>query len=286
MKTKICTGECELEKPISNFHKAKKGKYGVASVCKECCKSPKIIEQEKLLKDHKKLCTKCNEIKDLDKFSTNQSNCKKCVKEYKKEYNIKYKEELKLKRKQNYEKNKEEILKKQKEYFEENKEIILEKCKIYRDENKIKVSEVKKRWYEENKEDVKSRINQYAIDNPEKIREGKRKYMKKRRKNDIRFKIKERLRGRISQALRGENKALSTMFLIGCEIDYLLYHIQEQFTSDMSWDNYGRGGWELDHIKPCTLFNLSKRSEQLKCFNFKNLQPLWAIDNQKKSNKY
>ena len=77
---------------------------------------------------------------------------------------------------------------------------------------------------------------------------------------------------------------MSTMFLIGCEIDYLMYHIQCQFTKGMSWDNYGF--WHIDHKLPCVKFDLSKPIEQRKCFNFKNLQPLWAIDNIKKSDNY
>ena len=72
------------------------------------------------------------------------------------------------------------------------------------------------------------------------------------------------------------------MFLIGCEIDYLMFHIQEQFTKGMNWDNYGLHGWHIDHKIPCAKFDLSKESEQLKCFNYTNLQPLWAIDNLKK----
>ena len=52
----------------------------------------------------------------------------------------------------------------------------------------------------------------------------------------------------------------------------------------MSWDNMGK--WHLDHIKPCKTFDLSKQEEQLKCFNYKNIQPLWATDNLKKGSKY
>jgi hypothetical protein len=52
----------------------------------------------------------------------------------------------------------------------------------------------------------------------------------------------------------------------------------------MTWDNYG--SWHIDHIKPCSLFDLSKVSEQLECFHYLNLQPLWAKDNLQKSNKY
>lgn len=35
MKTKTCT-KCGVEKPLLEFHKSKKGKYGRNSVCKKC----------------------------------------------------------------------------------------------------------------------------------------------------------------------------------------------------------------------------------------------------------
>jgi hypothetical protein len=52
----------------------------------------------------------------------------------------------------------------------------------------------------------------------------------------------------------------------------------------MTLDNYGE--WHVDHIRPCSSFDLSIPSEQEKCFHFSNLQPLWAIDNLRKSDKY
>ena len=51
----------------------------------------------------------------------------------------------------------------------------------------------------------------------------------------------------------------------------------------MSWDNYGK--WEIDHIRPCASFDLSKPEEQYKCFNYMNLQPLWEKENQTKTKK-
>ena len=98
-------------------------------------------------------------------------------------------------------------------------------------------------------------------------------------------KIKMYLRTRIYHALKGINKSKHTEELIGCSIEFLKQHLESQFTKGMSWDNYSLYGWHVDHIRPCTSFNLSKSKEQLKCFNYKNLQPLWAIDNHKKYNK-
>lgn len=51
----------------------------------------------------------------------------------------------------------------------------------------------------------------------------------------------------------------------------------------MNWDNYGE--WEIDHIKPCASYDLSKPKEQRKCFNYMNLQPLWAEENLRKGSK-
>lgn len=53
----------------------------------------------------------------------------------------------------------------------------------------------------------------------------------------------------------------------------------------MNWDNHGRRGWHLDHIIPISSFDLSNREEFLKAVHYTNIQPLWAIDNLRKSNK-
>jgi len=54
----------------------------------------------------------------------------------------------------------------------------------------------------------------------------------------------------------------------------------------MNWNNYGYYGWHIDHIKPCSSFDLSKDLEQRKCFHYTNLQPLLAKDNLEKGAKY
>ena len=153
-----------------------------------------------------------------------------------------------------------------KEYYKKNITKILKKCK----ENRKK-----------NPEKYRERYKSYYNKHYKKILEHHKKYNKIRFKNDIKFKLLKYLRRRIYSALQGNIKSLNTMFLIGCEIDYLMYHIQNKFTKGMSWDNYGL--WHIDHIKPCASFDMSKPEEQRECFHYSNLQPLWAIDNIKKS---
>ena len=61
-------------------------------------------------------------------------------------------------------------------------------------------------------------------------------------------------------------------------------YLENKFQKGMNWKNQGRYGWHIDHIKPCSKFDLSDPDQQKKCFNYKNLQPLWAAENIKKSN--
>jgi hypothetical protein len=52
----------------------------------------------------------------------------------------------------------------------------------------------------------------------------------------------------------------------------------------MSWDNYGK--WHVDHIRPCASFDLSDKEQVLQCFNWRNLQPMWASENMSKGANY
>jgi hypothetical protein len=49
----------------------------------------------------------------------------------------------------------------------------------------------------------------------------------------------------------------------------------------MSWENYGKV-WEIDHIMPCAIFDLTKADHQKRCFHFSNTQPLLIHVNRSK----
>jgi len=55
----------------------------------------------------------------------------------------------------------------------------------------------------------------------------------------------------------------------------------------MTWDNYGRNGWHIDHIIPISFFEFkSVNDTEFKyCWNLNNLQPLWESENISKGNK-
>jgi hypothetical protein len=96
-------------------------------------------------------------------------------------------------------------------------------------------------------------------------------------------KIARILRSRLRDALRGNFKSGSAVGDLGCSIDFLKEYLADKFQEGMSWDNYGE--WHIDHKLPLSSFNLANREELLKAVHYTNLQPLWAIDNLKKSDR-
>ena len=60
-----------------------------------------------------------------------------------------------------------------------------------------------------------------------------------------------------------------------------------QFKPGMTWDNYGKNGWVLDHRIPVSLFNINgiKSKGFKKCWALENLQPLWEKENISKGDK-
>ena len=98
-------------------------------------------------------------------------------------------------------------------------------------------------------------------------------------------KLEYLVRNRLLLAVKRQRigKSDRTMKLIGCSWKDLKKHLENQFVNGMSWDNYGE--WHIDHIIPCASFDLSDPNQQRICFNFRNLQPLWAKDNLSKGSK-
>jgi len=90
---------------------------------------------------------------------------------------------------------------------------------------------------------------------------------------------------RLSYVLKRDNiqKTEHTFDLVGLTPDNFKKYIQKLFKKGMNWANYG--AWHIDHIKPCASFDLRCPVQQLACFHYSNLQPLWAADNMKKRDK-
>jgi hypothetical protein len=75
-------------------------------------------------------------------------------------------------------------------------------------------------------------------------------------------------------------KTQTTFEIIGCTPQELKEHLEKQFVDGMGWEN--RCEWHIDHIIP--LSSAKTEEELYQLCHYTNLQPLWAIDNLKKSN--
>lgn len=271
MANKQCC-KCKSTKELVYFSKNKSTKDGLAKQCKEC------INNNREYKD-----------KALQRAKEYYESNKEKVKKYKDEYYLENKEELNKIGKEYYENNKEEISKKSKKYREINEDKIKESKAIYYENNKEKIKEYQNQYRPQNKEKIKKQQQEYRKANLEKLKKysktyfinNKEKiynYLKNYLKCNNNAKIRRNLRSRVSGVIKskGAKKSASTIELIGCSIEFFVEYIEQKFTTNMSWNNYGKYGWHLDHIKPCSSFNLQDEEEQKKCFHYTNYQPLWA----------
>jgi hypothetical protein len=146
------------------------------------------------------------------------------------------------------------------------------KCrKIYKNKynklNNKQVNATKRAWRKKNRKIICAKKRLIYASNPQ---------------VNLKAKLCARIRGAITKGWKSE----STLKLLGCSLDFLKGHLQSQFTRGMNWNKVLSGKIHIDHIKPCSSFDLTKPNEQKICFHFSNLRPLWAADNLSKGDSY
>lgn len=139
------------------------------------------------------------------------------------------------------------------------------------------ISKNKERRYRLNREYAK----QHYQNNKEHIHR-QRKY---RLYSNINARLAANLRTRLRNAVKYQQKAGSAVRDLGCTIEELNKHLESRFQEGMSWDNWSKSGWHIDHIRPLSGFDLTDIEELKEACHYTNLQPLWAQDNLKKSDK-
>jgi len=113
----------------------------------------------------------------------------------------------------------------------------------------------------------------------------------KRRKLDPIYNLQKKVRARLHVFLKAAKikKTNKTFTMVGCTPEFLKKHLEKQFynrkktNEPMTWKNHALKGWHIDHIDPLNLAMTSEDVEEL--MHYTNLQPLWAEDNYKKSDK-
>ncbi len=150
-----------------------------------------------------------------------------------------------------------------------------------------RIRELRKLRYAKNRQGILERNKAWYLRNKDQVIRQKSQRERVRRLTDHSFRCMKLLRNRIIEVLKRQSasKSLRTRELVGCDRTFLVHWIESQFTDGMTWKNHGFDGWHIDHIQPCASFDLADPGEQKVCFHYTNLQPLWAKENQSKSDK-
>ena len=158
----------------------------------------------------------------------------------------------------------------------------------------------KKRLAKETDEEKQDRLEYHRLwmrnwreNNPDASKEYSRSYYNRhsskfRSVAKTRYKLDPlgaRVSAGIRASIRGEKAGRRWSALVGYTADQLEDHIKRQFLPGMSMEN--RHLWHIDHITPLSSFKYtSVNDEDFKAaWSLTNLRPIWAKDNQRKSDK-
>lgn len=217
-----------------------------------------------------KTCKYCKNSYNKDTLFKSKNMCKKCYSVRRKEYkDRKRPSKVVLLSQEN---------KKQCSY-----------CKIYKEKIEFGLDNksIDKLSYS-CKECLRTRGKKWVLENKEKVKKFKEKwkknnkelmliYERNKRKTDKNFQLKKNMRNRLWWSFKKFDTNSSIKYL-DYTINDLKKHLESKFTNGMTWKNYGKNGWEIDHIIPIRFFNINgdHKSEAFKaCWALSNLQPLW-----------
>jgi len=139
---------------------------------------------------------------------------------------------------------------------------------------------------------------EYRLKNKDRLHEQRKKYETKNRDKRNRklrerwiadpvFKLNHVMSGTVRRGLTAGKEGKSWKDLVDFTVEELKHHLEKQFTDGMTWERFLNGKIHLDHKIPLAVFNFKTIHD----IDFKhawaldNLQPLWAIDNMRKSAK-
>ncbi len=227
-----------------------------------------------------KTCSKCKRILDTSMFFRSSQakdglsyQCKDCRKSY-----GTYPESKALWAKN----NKERVLEIGREWNKNNPEKKLKSQSRYRKANREVLRAKDKEYSNSHKKEISAYGKVYSMKNKERLMELARI---RRRNRTPQRKVSDAMSCGIRECLKGNKKRRHWESLVSYNMDSLKKHIESNFVTGMTWDNYGK--WHIDHIIPLSFFRYTSPEdvEFKMCWRLENLQPLWAEDNIAKSNK-
>lgn len=161
-----------------------------------------------------------------------------------------------------------------------------ERGEAYRAKHPEKARERVQLWRDANRERFRASSNAYNERNRERVRAtAKRSHQK--RSHSVGYRLNASMKAGIHARLTKGKSGVSTFAALGYTVDDLRLHLESLFADGMSWSNYGRGGWEIDHIIPLSALPAETITDPnfRRAWALANLQPLWLSENRSKGAK-
>jgi len=196
----------------------------------------------------------------------------------------------------------------QRVYREQNRERIREQQRVYRAANRdainanqraIRAANVEayrereraRRKSPEDKAQAVEKTRRWVAANKDRHLAWARSYRLRRLAADPVYKATVAMRRRFYMAVRNQIydgwniRSGAAVRLLGCTMAEFVAHIESLWLPGMTWNNWSRDGWHIDHIMPLAAFDLADECQRSKACHYTNLRPLWAKDNLAKGSK-
>ena len=232
--------------------------------CKQC--EQKLPKTSFYMKDKKK-----------QRYDT---TCKECRKEGARSWHADNKDKSLENKKKWHTANRDRMIANMKQRYDDNHEEELRLRKEWRDAHPERVKQWNEKAYKKHRPKILKQKSQYAKKNRKRIN----KYQREKYANDMGYRIAMCARSRMRDALKGEVREESVMNSLGCDLEFAQAWFQVQFYDGMTFQNHG-DLWHIDHVNPCTSFDLTDNEQLKKCFHWSNLQPLLGAKNISKGDK-
>lgn len=268
MENKVCK-KCGIEKPLTEYRKHIRMKFGITNVCKRCLS----VEKKNWIKNN------------LDKVREGKRRYKQKKRDIRLGIFVEGKvEKIKVEK---------PIIKKEPTVKVVNRlcrtcGVNLTKENTYAGcGNNCRTCEKEriKKYRETYPERRKQTKDKWKKENPEHHKMLKKNHKKRKKQKDPVYRSMLHMRGRTSAYCKRNFNSKRSRFreIIGIDPQGFRSYIESKFKEGMSWDNYGLYTWHIDHIIPLSSAKTIQEVEQLS--HYTNLQPLWMKENIEKSDK-
>lgn len=225
-----------------------------------------------------KVCNTCKVEQEVTAFRIGSAKCRKCAYAKKLEWQKKNPDKMIAQGRRQYARHKVKMLAQMRRHRLEHKEEISARHKAAR---KNPASAAYQARFGSGRKKYLEQKRSYNA----KAKSVRQRYARQRWNTDISYRLKRALCRHLRDAIKGESKSKKVEPLLGCPIESFRMYLESKFEPGMSWENYGKKGWEIDHIMPMAIFSLDKPEHQRRAFHFSNMQPMWSSKNRAKGAK-